>query len=82
MSWRDALRGDSWSWLLEADAPAVHYLARRDLLGAPADDPALRATRAAAHAEGPIAAILAAMHPEGYWAAPGAGYLPKYRSTV
>ena len=82
MSWRDALRGDSWSWLLEADAPAVHYLARRDLLGAPADDPALRATRAAAHAEGPIAAMLAAMHPEGYWAAPGAGYLPKYRSTV
>ena len=82
MSWRDMLRGDSLSWLLEGDAPAVRYLAERDLLGAPADDPALCATRAAAHAEGPIATILAAMDPEGYWAAPGAGYLPKYRSTV
>ena len=35
-----------------------------------------------AHANGPIAEILAEMQPEGYWAEPGPGYQRKYRSTV
>ena len=30
----------------------------------------------------PIASILAAQHPEGYWVKPGAGYSPKYRATT
>ena len=30
----------------------------------------------------PIAAILAAQHPEGFWEKPGAGYATKYRGTV
>ncbi|MBN1954424.1 MAG: nitrogen fixation protein NifH, partial [Anaerolineae bacterium] len=32
--------------------------------------------------EGPIAAVLAEMHPEGYWVEPGPGYYPKYRGSV
>ncbi len=40
------------------------------------------AARKAAHQRGPIATILAEMHPDGYWEKPGPGYLPKYRSTV
>ncbi len=47
-----------------------------------ADDPQLQAARATAHTDGPIATILAAMHPDGYWGEPGPGYNPKYRSTV
>jgi hypothetical protein len=31
---------------------------------------------------GPVPAILAAQDPDGYWEEPGAGYRPKYRSTV
>ena len=42
----------------------------------------LRAARKAAHAQGPIAAVLQRMNKAGYWAAPGPGYNPKYRSTV
>ncbi|HML99025.1 MAG TPA: hypothetical protein PKD75_11135 [Tepidiformaceae bacterium] len=30
----------------------------------------------------PIASILAAQHPEGYWVKPGAGYGPKYTGTA
>jgi hypothetical protein len=82
MSWQDQLNGDSLSWLLEPGAPGVHYLALRDLLDRPPDDPELRAARQAAHTQGPIAAILAAMAEAGYWAAPGPGYTPKYRATV
>lgn len=82
MSWRDQLHADPLPWLLEPDAPAVRYLALRDLLDRPPDDAELQAACAQAHAADPIATILAAMTPEGYWCEPGPGYNPKYRSTV
>jgi hypothetical protein len=82
MSWQTQLKGDSLSWLLEMDSPGVRYLALSDLLDLPPDDPQKLAAQAEAHTNGPIAAILDEMEPEGYWAKPGPGYLPKYRSTV
>jgi hypothetical protein len=81
-SWQEQLRGDPLPWLSEAESPGARYLALRDLVGLPPDDPELRAARQSAHAHGPIATILDAMDPSGYWAAPGPGYNPKYRSTV
>ena len=39
MAWQDQLRGDSLAWLLAPDDPGVRYLALRDLLDRPADDP-------------------------------------------
>ncbi len=82
MSWQDQLNGDSLAWLLEPDSPGVRYLALRDLMERPANDPDLRAARKGAHQKGPIAAILAEMDEPGYWVEPGPGYNPKYRSTV
>lgn len=73
---------DTMTWLLDPTDPGPRHLALRDLLRRPADDPELLAARAAAHAAPPIAPILDAMHPDGYWAKPGPGYSPKYRSTV
>jgi hypothetical protein len=68
-------------WLLEESAPAVRHLALGDLLGPPADDPEVRRAREAATRADPIAAILAAQDPEGWWVKPGAGYGPKYTGT-
>jgi hypothetical protein len=82
MSWQDQLNADSLSWLLAPENPGVRYLALRDLLDLPADDPQVIEAQAAAHTSGPIAAILGAMHPDGYWVKPGPGYNPKYRSTM
>jgi hypothetical protein len=82
MSWQDQLKGDSLSWLLETSTPEVRYLALRDLLDYPKTDPELRAACKAAHEDGPIASILAAMHEDGFWVRPGPGYNPKYRSAV
>jgi len=82
MPFQDQLNGPSLAWLLEPGSPAVAYLARRDLLDLPSDDPELARLRAEAHRDGPIAAVLDAMQEPGYWAEPGPGYLPKYRSTV
>jgi hypothetical protein len=82
MFWQTQLKGDSVSWLLEKDDPGVRYLALRDLLELPADDRELRTARKAAHQQGPIATILAAMDKAGFWMEPGPGYNPKYRSTV
>jgi hypothetical protein len=55
MSWKNQLRGDSLPWLLESDNPGVRYLALRDLLDLPSDDPKLKSARKSAHKEGPIA---------------------------
>jgi hypothetical protein len=82
MSWQDRLNGDSLAWLLEPDEPGVRYLALRDLLDRPPDDPELVAAQAATYMEGPIPAILAEVDDTGYWAKPGPGYNPKYRATV
>jgi len=82
MTWTAQLRGDPLPWLLEPEDAGARYLALRDLLDMPADDPELIASRQAAHTAGPIAHILDAMEEEGYWARPGPGYNPKYRSTV
>ena len=81
-AWQDRLTGDPLPWLLEEDTPAVRHLALRRLLDQPADAPEARQARAAAMRTDPIAAILAAEQPAGFWVKPGPGYTPKYRGTV
>lgn len=78
----ETINPQSLSWLLEPSDPDVRYLTMRDLLKLPADDPDLLKARTAAHRQGPIAAILSHMDPQGFWEKPGPGYLPKYRSSV
>jgi hypothetical protein len=80
--WRRELRGDALDWLLERDTPAVRHLALRTLLDEPEDAPIARRARAAAMRAAPIAPILAAQDPEGWWVKPGPGYGPKYTGTV
>ncbi len=80
--WLDALRGDPLPWLLDEAAPAVRHLALRQLLDAAEDDPRVVAASAAGMRTDPIAAILAAQDPDGWWGRPGSGYGPKYASTV
>ena len=76
------MKVDPRPWLLDESAPAVRHLALRGLLDRPGDDPDVVAARAAAMQADPIASILAAQNPEGWWAKPGHGYSPKYTSTV
>jgi hypothetical protein len=76
------LRADPLPWLLEPSTPAVRHMVLRDLLRQPEDDADVVAARQAAMAADPIAAILAAQSPEGYWDKPGPGYATKYRGTV
>jgi hypothetical protein len=82
MDWQNQLIGDTLTWLLEPSDPGVRSLALRDLLDRGAGDQELKAAREAAHREGPIATVLGKMRDEGYWEEPGAGYRPKYTSTV
>ena len=82
MSWKEQLNGDTVSWLLEEYEPGVRYLAMRELLEFPLDDAELLVAQEKAHAEGPIASILAEMDDSGYWVKPGPGYNPKYYGTV
>ncbi len=77
-----SLTMDTIAWLLEKKDPDVRAMALRYLLGRSADDPEYLESMHQAHRQGPISNILDAMQPEGYWVRPGAGYNPKYRSTV
>ena len=80
--WLERLNADPTPWLLEPETPAVRHTTLRLLLDRPEDDPEVREALAAAMRTDPIAAILAAQHPEGYWVKPGAGYGPKYLGTT
>ncbi|MBX7112645.1 MAG: nitrogen fixation protein NifH [Dehalococcoidia bacterium] len=82
MGWQDHLNGDPLPWLLDHSNPAVRAATLQRLLDAAFDDPeVVRARREAMHVD-PIASILAAQQPDGWWEKPGPGYSPKYRSTV
>jgi hypothetical protein len=81
-SWLGHLRRDPRSWLVDDADPAVRHLALRWLEDRPADDPEVRAARAEAMRTAPIAPILDAQHPEGWWVKPGAGYGPKYTGST
>jgi hypothetical protein len=80
--WLDGLRADPRPWLLDERAPAVRHLALRQLLDRPGDDPDVLDAQAAAMRSDPIAVILAAQNPAGWWVKPGSGYLPKYTASV
>jgi hypothetical protein len=82
MSWLAKINGDPIPWLLEPDNPPVRFFALRDLLDRPLNDPELIEARSAIMHYAPIQASLDAQYPAGYWVKPGAGYSPKYRSTV
>jgi hypothetical protein len=81
-AWVGALRADPLPWLLDGEVPAVRHLALVQLLDRPKDDPEVRHSSAAAMTADPVAAILSAQEPGGYWMKPGPGYSPKYRATV
>ncbi len=67
-------------WLLEEENPAVRYRTLRDLLDRPADDPEVQVARAAIPAWPPVAGLLAAQKPDGYWIQRDY-YLPKHDGT-
>jgi hypothetical protein len=81
-SWVRLLRDDPLPWLLEDGDPAVQAATLTRLLRRPDDDREVAAARRRAMASDPIAGILAAQDPEGWWEKPGPGYAPKYRGTV
>jgi hypothetical protein len=82
LRWAALLNGDPLPWLLAEDTPAVRHLALRQLLDRAEEDPEVCEARVAAMRSDPIAALLAAQDPQGFWVQPGPGYGPKYRGTV
>lgn len=80
--WLQPLNADPLPWLLEEDTPAVRRGALRHLMERSERDPDVQRALALAMRVDPIAAILDAQEPEGYWVKPGAGYGPKYTGTV
>jgi hypothetical protein len=70
------LRPDPLPWLLDPADPGPRYLALRDLVGLPPQDPELLAARTAAHLSGPIAEVLGQMDPSRLLGQAGTGLQP------
>jgi len=70
------------SWLLEPGSlnPGVRYHALRHLLGLAVDDDEVLKAQEMIMQSGPVPIVLAAQHPEGYWARPGGSHAPSYTS--
>jgi len=64
----EALRADSLGWLLDQGRPNLHWRVLVDLVGRPADSPAVRRARGGANAAEPVAGLLTDLHPNGEWA--------------
>lgn len=83
-SWKEIIRGDPLSWLLEEDIfdPGPRFFALRDLCDLSESHPEVVQARQAVMQHGPVPVILEAQEEEGYWVKPGPGYNPKYKATV
>jgi hypothetical protein len=79
-NWRTVLKADPVPWLLELENPAVRYGTLVDILDRPIDDPQVRAARAAIAGYPPVAELLVAQKPDGYWVKRDY-YLPKHCGT-
>jgi hypothetical protein len=66
-NWQDVLNDNPIPWLLEPENPSVRYWTLLDLLDRSGDDPEVRAARAAIPTFPPVAELLAAQKPDGYW---------------
>ena len=69
MTWKNALKADSVSWLLAPDPgnPGVRYFALRELLDMSAQAPEVRGAQAAIMTMGPVPVILDAQDSDGFW---------------
>ena len=84
MDWKNKIQPQVLDWLLEEDPvnPSIRYLALSRLLDLPPGNKDVQEALQAVMQTGPVPAILAEQDQQGFWAEPGPGYLPKYRSTV
>jgi hypothetical protein len=80
-NWKNALKADPITWLLEPDNPSVRYLALRHLLERSEDDPEVKAARAAIPHSRLVERIFARQDPVGFWGDPASPYQPKYKSS-
>jgi hypothetical protein len=64
----ESLTGDPLPWLLDPERSNLHWRVLVELVGRPADSPAVVRARGGANAVEPIASLLRDLHPDGTWA--------------
>jgi hypothetical protein len=62
-----SLKGDPLPWLLDRENPSVRYWTLVEILDRAANDPEVRAARAAITRQALVKRIFALQHPSGYW---------------
>ena len=75
-NWKQKLKADPTEWLLGRENTPIRYWTLIDITDRPYDDPQVLAAREGIPACPPVAELLAAQHPDGYWGKPDY-YLPR-----
>lgn len=84
MMWEKKVKQGIMDWLLEDDEnnPSIRYFTLIDLLDEDPGSAKSVKARDKIMTSGPVVDILSKQIDDGYWVEPGAGYRPKYTSTV
>lgn len=84
MKWETKVNQGVIDWLLEDDEknPSIRYFTLLDLFNEGPDSKKVKNARRKIMISGPVVNILSKQNDDGYWVEPGAGYRPKYTSTV
>jgi len=69
------------AWLMESQTPSIRYFTLTRIKGYPENHPEVSAARRSIASSPPVARILAAQDPEGFWVQAKHIYSPKYRSS-
>lgn len=81
-NWKEALKADPSSWLLEEDNPSVRYFTLTEIQEKPLSNSEVQAAKKAIMTDGAVPKILAKMNSDGYWETPASLYTAKYKGTV
>jgi hypothetical protein len=81
-NWKELLKADPTTWLLEEDNPSVRYFTLTEIQDKPLNTPEVQTAKKAIMTNGTVPKILAKLNNGGYWETPTSLYTAKYKGTV
>ncbi len=82
MGWKNVLKADPTTWLLEKENPSIRYYTLRDIEGLREEDSETQNAHADIMESNLVKTILTNQNPAGYWENEDNLYQPKYTATT
>lgn len=82
MGWKNVLKADPTTWLLEKENPSIRYYTLKDIKGLREEDPETQNAHGDIMESTLVKTILTNQNPAGYWENEDNLYQPKYTATT